>query len=308
MRFATRWPARIFARAADLIELTVPAMRRSRQETTAGRWVKALPNPLLRTRPVLSLYYAGALLHGGELEGVEAHLQDAERWLDPAVERPAAMVVVDEAEFRGLAGSIAIYRAAIALASGDVANTLKYAQQVLDLAPEEDHQRRGSAAGFLGLVYWTRGDLDAAHRSYTECMAGLQRAGYVSDVVGCAIALADLRIEQGHLREAERTYERGLQLATAPGEPVLRGAADMHVGLSVLRCERNDLNAATQHLLTSQALGEFNGLPQNPYRWCVAMARIRKGQGIWTARSPCSMRPSAGMSAIFSPTCIPSRR
>ena len=34
-----------------------------------------------------------------------------------------------------------------------------------------------------------------------------------------------------------------------------------------------------QHLLTSQALGELAGLPQNPYRWCAAMARIRVAQG-----------------------------
>ena len=36
---------------------------------------------------------------------------------------------------------------------------------------------------------------------------------------------------------------------------------------------------ATQHLLRSQELGEHTGLPQNPYRWRVAMARIREAQG-----------------------------
>ena len=38
-------------------------------------------------------------------------------------------------------------------------------------------------------------------------------------------------------------------------------------------------DAATQHLLTSQELGEHTGLPQNRYRWRVAMARIREAQG-----------------------------
>jgi len=32
-------------------------------------------------------------------------------------------------------------------------------------------------------------------------------------------------------------------------------------------------------LLRSQELGEHNGLPQNPYRWRVAMARIRQAEG-----------------------------
>ena len=67
--------------------------------------------------------------------------------------------------------------------------------------------------------------------------------------------------------------------ATESGAPVLRGAADMHVGMSDLHREHNDLEAATQHLLASEALGELAGLQQNPYRWCAAMARIREAQG-----------------------------
>ncbi len=53
----------------------------------------------------------------------------------------------------------------------------------------------------------------------------------------------------------------------------------MYVGLSELHRERNDLPAATQNLLRSQELGEHIGLPQNRYRWRVAMARIRQAEG-----------------------------
>jgi LuxR family maltose regulon positive regulatory protein len=114
---------------------------------------------------------------------------------------------------------------------------------------------------------------------YTECMARLQKAGHISDAVGCAIALADIWITQGRLGEARRTYEQGVQLATEQGASFLRGAADMYVGLSALVREQNDLEAATQHLQKSKELGEHIGLPQNPYRWRVAMARLREAQG-----------------------------
>jgi LuxR family maltose regulon positive regulatory protein len=119
-------------------------------------------------------------------------------------------------------------------------------------------------------------------------MARLQRAGHIFDAIGSSIALADIRIAQGRLHEAMTIYERSLQLAqsaTEPvteqgqGAPVLRGTADMYVGMGVLYREYNDLNAATEHLLRSQALGELAGLPQNPYRWCVAMAHLREAQG-----------------------------
>jgi LuxR family maltose regulon positive regulatory protein len=287
--------ARNFERAADLAEKAVAAMRRSRQEAMLLIWLKALPDELVRRRPVLSVHYAGALLSSGELEGVEARLRDAERWLDQTAEMsarpdtsPAGMVVVDEEEFRRLPGSIAIYRAGSALAQGDVPGTVKYARLALDLVPEEYHLGRGAAAGLLGLAYWTRGDLEEAYRSYADCMARLQRAGHIFDAIGSSIALADIRIAQGRLHEAMTIYERSLQLAqsaTEPvteqgqGAPVLRGTADMYVGMGVLYREYNDLNAATEHLLRSQALGELAGLPQNPYRWCVAMAHLREAQG-----------------------------
>src|SRR5712691_9202389 len=53
----------------------------------------------------------------------------------------------------------------------------------------------------------------------------------------------------------------------------------MYVGMSELHRERDDLPAATQQLLRSQELGEHTGLPQNRYRWRVAMARIREAEG-----------------------------
>ena len=71
-----------FERAAGLIELAWPAMDNSFQSATWLGWVKALPDELIRARPVLSVGYAWALLDCGELEAGEARLRDAERWLD----------------------------------------------------------------------------------------------------------------------------------------------------------------------------------------------------------------------------------
>jgi len=128
-------------------------------------------------------------------------------------------------------------------------------------------------------VYWGSGNLDAAHRAYSDCVEGLRRAGFVADIMGCSIALADIRSTQGRLGEALRTFEQALQLAGEQGGPVLRGTADMYVGMSEIGCERDDLPAATQLLLHSRDLGEHTGLPQNRYRWRVAMARVRQGEG-----------------------------
>src|SRR6266487_1333972 len=271
-----------FERAAGLIELAAPAMHKRREEATVLAWMKALPKELFHARPVLSVLYAGAIMSNGGVEGVESLLRDAERWLgmlDNEHERPADMVVVNEEEYRRLPGVTAMYRAGLALVRGDVPKTIRHAQRVLDLVPEDDHLGRGSAEALKGLALWTSGDLESGHKSFAEGMAQLQKAGNISDAVGGVLALADIRIAQGRLHDAMQTYEGALQLARQHGTPTIRGTADMYVGMSELYYEYNDLNTAMQQLRRSQELGEFAGFPQNPYRSRVAMARMQAYQG-----------------------------
>jgi LuxR family maltose regulon positive regulatory protein len=278
-----------FARAADLIEVALPAMHRSKQEATLLSWLKMLPDELVHSRPVLSVGHAWAFLASGDLDAAEARLRDAERGMQKAVEQsnaskqaPAAAtgtVYASEAEFRRLPASIAVYRAAHAQAVGDVSSAVQYARRALDLVPEDDQLGRGAATALLGLASWASGDLETAYQTFADGMASVQIAGAISDAITGAIALAEIRIAQGRLHDAMRIYERNLQLATEQGEPVLRGTADLYVGMSELYCEHNDLYAATQRLLKSKELGEHNGLAQNRYRWRVAMAHIREAQG-----------------------------
>ncbi|MGI8484654.1 MAG: LuxR C-terminal-related transcriptional regulator [Thermomicrobiales bacterium] len=274
------------ARAADLIELAAPAMRQSRKEATFLDWLRVLPDEIVRRRPVLSVLYAGTLLSHGDLEDVEDRLQDAERWMvttadsgDRLDASSVEMIVVDEDAFRRLPGTIAVYRAGRALALGDVDNTVLYARRALELISDDDHLYRGAAAALLGLASWTNGDLNAAHRLYEDGMASLLRAGYITDAIGGVLALADIRIAQGRLHDTMTTYQQALQLASKQVAFVMRGTADMYVGMSELERERNNLDTAAQHLKTSKDLGESTGFPQNPYRWCVAMARIRRAHG-----------------------------
>jgi LuxR family maltose regulon positive regulatory protein len=268
-----------FGRAADLVELAIPVMRRTRQEAALRGWLKALPDEVVRVRPVLSVGLAGALLAVGEFEGVEGRLRDAERCLEEGSRAPSGEMAVGDEEFRRVPAGIELYRSALAMARGDVHGTVRHARRAIDLSPEDDHLVRASAAGMSGLAFWTSGDLEAGHSAYAECVAGLRRAGHIADIFGCAIALADIRSAQGRLGEAMRTYEQALQGAPEQGGPVLRGTADMHVGMSEIYRERDDLQAALRHLLRSQELGEHNGLPQNRYRWRVAMARVRQAEG-----------------------------
>ncbi len=200
--------------------------------------LNAIPDEVVRVRPVLAVGFIGALMAGGEFEGVERRLQDVERWLEPAGDgggtwvAPAGMVVVDQSELPRLPGAIEMYRAGLALVRGDVPATLGHARAAMDRAVDGDHLVRAAASALSGLALWGGGDLEAAHRAYSVCVEGLQRAGHLSDVLGCSITLADIRITQGRLGDALRTYEQALLLGAHDVGPVLRGTADMYVGLT----------------------------------------------------------------------------
>lgn len=261
------------ARAADLLEVEQIAMRQDRQEATLRRLLEALPEAQLRSRPQLALTHAGVLLQHGEIDGVEARLRDAEAWVRERVADGDG-----DALMTSVRGQIAVYRSAQAQQRGDLAGAAAHARRVLDLVGEDAALERGAAAGLLGLVGWAAGDLEDAHRSWSEAVTNLERAGHYSDTLGCTIALADIRLSQGRLGDAVASYERGLAVANR-GERPLRGAADMHVGLAGLLLERGELDAARRHLRAGEELGEEGALPQNRHRALVVGARLRAAEG-----------------------------
>ena len=263
-----------FERAAQLIELAAPPMRQNRQEATLRRWLEALPGEVLRDRPVLAITLVGARMATGDPTGVEPLLELVESTLEPSAPSP---VVFDDDEFARLPAQLAVYRAALALLAGDFDGTIASATRVLDLAEPTDHFRRGAGQALLGLAHWATGDLGAAERRYAEAVGSFIAIEYFPDVLGCSLALADIQVAQGRLGDAMRTFESGLRWTAE--HPGLRGAADMHVGLSDVLIERNDLDAASRHLQVSAELGEYAGLPQNAYRWRVATARLHAARG-----------------------------
>jgi len=260
-------------RAAELIELAAPAMQRARQESQLRSWLEALPVDLYGDRPVLAMALVGARMATGDADALDPLLEIVDSWLG----RTEAPIVFDEVAHGRLPAMAAVHRAGLALLAGDTDGTIEHAQRVLELVGADDHLQRGAAAALLGLAYWSRGDLDDGRERYIESVACFEAGDYLPDVMGCSLALADIQLTQGRLHEAQRTFESALRYTA--DDPGLRGAADMHVGLSLLAVEHNDLDTAADHLRSSAELGEHMGLPQHPYRWRVATARLHEAQG-----------------------------
>ena len=156
---------------------------------------------------------------------------------------------------------------------------MAHARRALELLDEDEHLGRGGVAALLGLAYWAGGDLDAAYRPYLEAMASLEKAGHIADLLGLTITLADLRIAQGGLNDAQRRLRTRPGDLDRPGPPALRGRRTCTSASARSPASATTSRRAAQHLRSSQDLGEENGLPQNPYRSRVALARIRQTEG-----------------------------
>ena len=274
-------------RAAGLLEQTWPEKDRSYESRKWLDQVKTLPDKVIRARPVLNMGYAWALLNSGELEAAEPRLSDVERWLQshaesserPAESSSAPMMVSDQERFRTLPAEVAAARVYLTQSLGGVPGTLEHAQRALDLIPAGDDAGRATGTALVALAQWGRGDLDAAHRTFSEALAIMRKCGHVLDAIRGIFVLGDIRAAQGRLREAARIYEQGLQLAADEAPSAAPETDELYLGLAELHREWNDIEAATAFLDTVTRSAGQTSYKGNKLRWCTAMASIRAAQG-----------------------------
>jgi LuxR family maltose regulon positive regulatory protein len=283
--------AKDFERAADLIERNWREKDITYQYDAWLTWVKSLPDEIVRAHPVICVGYAWALLGTGELEASESRLLDAERWLQSAgnlLENSSSrMIVVDEKEFRSLPASISAARAYRALALGDIPGTKMYARQTLALAPDETTLYHTQATALLALAEYASGDLQEAEQDLLKFQALMWKINDLASAIGITFALANIKLVQGHLREAVIAYQQSLQLAANRGATFFIGVSELHRGLGELLCEQNNLEAAAQSLLTAQQMGEKGATTGWPQRLYVAQSRLKASQGDLTQALAC---------------------
>ena len=241
-----------FVRAAGLAEAAWQGMNESFRMAAWLGWVKKLPEGVIRVRPVLCTLLGRAFTDAGEPEASELRLQDAERCLDGSD-------VANEAQLKSLPAMIVLARAYNSLVLGNLATTVKYAEQALQIIPEDDFARRAQAINTLEATHWASGNLESAIRGIGDWMVSMTQMGNHIFVVASAFAVAEMLVGMGRLREAELTYKDALQLAAQHGpEPTEHITAHHHLGLSMIYRQRGDDTLARSTLETSRRIGSAN--------------------------------------------------
>jgi len=279
--------AKDFHFAADLIELAWPAAEEgSIQALTWLGWVKTLPEKIIHHRPVLNVCYAYALLGRGDLDDAHARFTETEAWLElAAVQRTKnetlteKLIVIDDGQFNSLPATIAIGHAYIAQALGNIQDTVKFANRVLQLVPEEDSFRHKQASMMLGMTYWASGNLEAADRVFADYTLKLQKCGNILDAISTSVVLADIRLALGRLQDASLAVDKLLRYILDLGKPIAPEMADLYRQSGELQLEQGNLESAVDLLQKSKELGEKEDLPVWRYRWFIARAKENEIKG-----------------------------
>ncbi|HEX4203378.1 MAG TPA: LuxR C-terminal-related transcriptional regulator [Ktedonobacteraceae bacterium] len=230
--------ARDFERAARLIdEPLATSMIMSLQVATLIRWLECFPHEQLFTNAFLCLVYAMSLFGSETPPTYEGPLAVAERLFQA------------EENHKGL-GQAYMLRAIAASVRGEGVQAIKYGAQVFQLSPEDALLERSTATSALAEGYRLNGEVGAARRVLAEARLLREQAGNIPSILGDTIALGDLLIMQGKLREATDVYA-----------PVLEAAGEWQyfaiqalIGLGNIARERNELDTAEEDLRQAIAI------------------------------------------------------
>ena len=265
--------------AARLIERHYDTLFRRVEGATVDRWVKALPEELLRSRPRLLLAQAVGTLMAGHVDHVDPLIAAAERALEaggddsfePSVGRSASL-------FANLPACIALVRAHLAHRRGDAAGMDTFTRQARAHLSEDDRALGLIADWDLAMADWVRGRLAEAEDRLVKVVAEQQAAGERYLAVRPACDLGQVRQARGRLDTALSAYQHGLQIAVGAGRP-LPPAGVALVGMAEVFYERDDLSAAAQHATEGVALCRQLAYTQPLATGLATLAWIRHAQG-----------------------------
>jgi LuxR family maltose regulon positive regulatory protein len=266
-------------RAARLVEETDSATMILRGEaTTLVKWLDALPDEVVRSRPRLSISRAWASMILAEVEAIEPHLQDALHALGIEVEDPARWPDSLPTEVEGILGEVAALRAFVAICRGNPHRAIELALQSLSRLPSDYHLVRGGVGSMLGDAYRQTDNVTVASDAYTEALVNCQLAGNLPTAMIITNDLAQLHAVQGQLHRAADLYKQVLEWGA--GRHRSRYPAERAtMGLGELFREWNELEEAEQYLREGIEQCELGGYARYLIFGYTSLARVRAALG-----------------------------
>ena len=255
-------------RGARLVEEHAFSIMDHGELTTVVKWLDALPEDAVRSRPWLSISCAWALMYTGQMEAVEPRLQDAEK--------------SSAGQDRNLQGYNAAMRAYVAGSRGQISRLIEYASQALELLSDRESVVRSFASAILSSGYRFGGDLEKAGEIIAQAIAISESAGDCHMTILASCNLAAIWILQGKLDQAAEMFRGALKLADQfAGDrgrrPPFAGLAS--TGLATVLRQWNDLGAAVRSAKEGIKLSSQWGQAEVTMHGYVELAHVLQAQG-----------------------------
>ena len=247
---------------------------------TIHRWLSALPEDLVRSRPRLLLTQAFLALISGRLEAVEplldaaqqAYARAAEEPFEPTVGRARSLLVNAPA-------LIMLQRSLLAQLRGDADATVAFASQAMAEADEGERLLHVVARRYLAVGQWLRGQLAQAERTFMSSIAEWRAAGLPTLTAWVLYLLGQVQRAQGGLDASARTCRQALEMTAVPGRPPPPAAGPAYVGLGEVAYQRNELDTALRRITEGITLcRQFAYIPPLA-TGLVTLAWIRQASG-----------------------------
>lgn len=297
--------------AAQLIERHTDALILRGEGATAHRWLAALPAELVSTRPRLLLARALLALFSGRLEGVEAMLENAERFADTASEPYEPSVGRADSALANVPAAIALYRGHLAELRGDAERAIAFGQEALVKLGADESMLGSIGTAWLAIAHWLGGHLEAAERGLAEIVEGWKEAGQRYLAIRASYYLGLVDRAEGNLDGAVTTYQRALEIAAPPGRSPFHAAGPAYVGLAEVAYQRNELDTARQYVTEGIRLCRQFAYALHLPRGLATLAWIHHATGDATGaldamREAERVAPSSDLADLLNP--VPAQR
>ena len=271
-----------YEKAKMLLEKTALTLFEHGQNHTLYNLLDKLPSGFDSLSPILTSWYAWRNIDRGDFKLADIYLDRLEKSIAELSPEQLQELAKENKQYHSLPGTLHTARALESQASGDAAGAIKHARQALDLLPDTESLWRGGSIAILGLASWSTGDLDTAFDSFYKGLYMIEGAGRAYYRISGTHVLAEIRLEQGRLKDTYAIYRKSLKMAEELKDPVIKGIGDIYYGLAELAIEHNDLELAQANFSRARALGEEGTLHENKHKQYMIDARIQEAQGLKT--------------------------
>jgi LuxR family maltose regulon positive regulatory protein len=181
-----------------------------------------------------------------------------------------------------VSGHLAAIRSYADRESGDLGAAIEHARRAVEMLPREALAIRCAVALNLGLLYLDRGEIERADPAFAKAfeMAKESRESvYVAiSALGC---MGSIALIQGKLHKAENLFHRAIQCGRGDSGEVLPipAAGLVHGWLAMLHYQRNEIEAAQQHIDIALPAAEQMGDPQTIARAYLHQALLDQSRG-----------------------------